>query len=124
MATQDDPLARLIGARFRQHERGLISAEELGTLVVLELARVRAFHLVEEAVGRLPAAAAVAARRYAEEIAVPSWSVLPWGVGPAPTPKQHAEGLAALRRVAGQVLTVLIGTTPEAEPGAAPDTAA
>ena len=107
MATQDEPLARCIGGRLRQHERGLVSAEELGDVVVIELAHYRGFELVAESVGRLPPAAAAAALRFAEEIAAPGWSVLPWGLGPAPTPEQREQGLAALKRVAGEVVRVL-----------------
>ncbi len=71
MATRDDQLVRRLAARFRQHEAGLLSDEELGNLVVIELTRYRGFQSVEEFVARLPPAAAAAALRFAEEIAAP-----------------------------------------------------
>jgi hypothetical protein len=113
VATAKDPAALLIDKRFRLHERGLLSDDELGRGVVDDLAVYRAFGLVEDCIRRLPPPAAAEAKRYAREVAAPDWTIITWGLGSAPTQEQREQELAALKQVARQVLSALSDSPPE-----------
>jgi hypothetical protein len=113
MINPDENYRKRFELRLRLYARGLVSAVELGNLVVTELAYARGFEFVEEFRSRLPSEARTAAVEFAREIAAEGWVRVPMGVGWYPSDEAYAKWLEQEVPVYKQVARLIPAVSPE-----------